>query len=75
MKKVELNTTKDAVENSKVDGGATFVSEDGKKDKLYGLSTARVLIGISESTTFHSNESASTTPKPTPPVPDRNLSV
>ena len=30
-KKVEPNTTVDAVEDSKVDGGATFVLENGKK--------------------------------------------
>ena len=31
MKKLEPNTTKDAVKDSKVDGGATFVLENCKK--------------------------------------------
>ena len=31
MKKVEPNTTKDALENSKVYGGVTLVLEDGKR--------------------------------------------
>ena len=32
MKKVDPDTTKDVVENSKVDGGETFNLEDGKKN-------------------------------------------
>ena len=40
MKNVERNTTKDAVETSKVDGEATFVIEDGVKDKLERQSAA-----------------------------------
>ena len=75
MKKVEPNTTKYEVENSKVNGGSTFVLEDGKKGKLDGVSISRVLCELSGSTAFHWNKSAQTTPKPTPPVPHPNLPV
>ena len=75
MKNVEPNTTKDAVETSKVDGQATIVIEDGKKDKSETESTAILLCDLSGSTALHCNESAPTTPKTTAPVPKPNLPV
>ena len=75
MKNVERNTTKDAVETSKVDGEATFVIHDGVKDKSDRQSAAMSLCDLSGSTTLHCNESAPTTPETTAPVPKPNLPV
>ena len=75
MKKVDPNTTKNAVENYKVDGEVTIVLEDVKKYKLDRVSIASGLCGSSESTDFACNKSAPTILKQTDPVLEPNTMV